>query len=268
MRSLTFVVLLPVDSVGSGGSLTGVDRFTFGNIAPAQTNRYAAHLLVVWILTFYVFYLIKREYGKFVVLRQDFLISKAHSRLAQSKTVLVTGVAQEYLNEESLRRFCDVLPGGVKRIWLARNLGDLPEVYDRRLAASGKLESAETAYLKLATKAILKASKSKKGNALPAPSPEELESDSSLISRYVPDKKRPSHKLGFLGLFGKKVDTINWCREEIVKTDRELLEAQSILRGSDADVKYKKESAAFIQFNTQIAAHLFAQFVPSFSLDF
>lgn len=92
----------------------------------------------------------------FVVLRQEFLISKAHSKLAQSKTVLVTGVAKEYLNVASLTQFCNFLPGGVKRIWIARNLGDLPDLYDRRLAACEKLESAETAVLRMAAKAILK----------------------------------------------------------------------------------------------------------------
>lgn len=71
-------------------------------------------------MTVYVFYLLRREYSRFIVLRQDFLISKDHSKHAQSKTVLVTGVAQEYLNVESLTRFCQYVPGGVKQIWLAR----------------------------------------------------------------------------------------------------------------------------------------------------
>lgn len=114
--------------------------FTFGNVGPTQTPRYAAHLILCWLLTcekrrslcasaptnpgpqfaVYVFYLIKREFAAFIILRQDFLISREHSRLAQSKTVLVTGVSKEYLNVESLTKFCSVLPGGVKRIWLAR----------------------------------------------------------------------------------------------------------------------------------------------------
>lgn len=124
-----------------------------------------------------------------------------------------------------------------------RSLGDLPDIYDRRLAASNKLESAETAYLKSATQAInkagKKAAKSKKGEVTthPAPTPEEMEADSSLISRYVEKKDRPTHKLGFLGLIGKKVDSLNWCREEIAVTDKELLEAQAVLRGGNADVQ-------------------------------
>lgn len=113
--------------------------FTFGNVGKTETPRYAAHLILTWFLTcapksrprrqhsltfstplVYVFYLIKREFAAFIILRQDFLISKEHSRLAQSKTVLVTGVSKEYLTVENLNKFCSVLPGGVKRIWLAR----------------------------------------------------------------------------------------------------------------------------------------------------
>ena len=41
----------------------------------------------------------------------------------------------------------------------------------------------------------------------------------------VPKEQRPTHKLGFLGLFGEKVDTIDWCRDEI-RTCTELLETE------------------------------------------
>lgn len=33
-----------------------------------------------------------------------------------------------------------------------------------------------------------------------------------MIARYVPEHKRPKHRLGFLGLWGRKVDTIEWCK--------------------------------------------------------
>src|SRR4051812_27568608 len=98
----------------------------------------------------WVFYLIKRELGIFVVLRQEFLISTKHVRLAQSRTVLVTGVPKDFLSVEALTRFTNVLPGGVKRIWLARDLGDVPDLYKRRTKACSKLENAETALLRKA----------------------------------------------------------------------------------------------------------------------
>jgi hypothetical protein len=115
------------------------------------------------------------------------------------------------------------------------------------------LEGAETSLLKSAAAAI------KKNKVKDAPSPEELEANHSLIERYVPAKDRPHHKLGFLGLLGKKVDTIEWCREEIKLTNDGLEDGKSIIHGEDADKSYEPQSAAFIQFNDQMAAHMFAQ---------
>lgn len=60
----------------------------------------------------------------------------------------------------------------------------------------------------------------------------------------------------------RRVDSIEWAKEEIVKTNQELDEARVVLSGAGANEKYPAESAAFIQFNTQIAAHMFAQYVP------
>lgn len=117
---MTWIILLPVDAANSGGNHTGVEQFTFGNVGDRQQSRYAAHLILAWLLTFWVLYLIKREYANFIVLRQEFLMSKAHRRLAQAKTVLVTGVPKELLDEATMERFCSVLPGGAKRIWFAR----------------------------------------------------------------------------------------------------------------------------------------------------
>ncbi|GAA6042266.1 hypothetical protein JCM8097_000605 [Rhodosporidiobolus ruineniae] len=251
---VTWVILLPVDAAGSKGSNTGINKFTFGNVGQSEQPRYAAHLILVWIGTLWVLYLIKREYANFIVLRQDFLMSKDHMRLAQSKTVLVTGVPKEFLNQNAMHRFCSVLPGGAKRIWFARDLKELPDLFDRREKACKKLESAETKLLKLATKQIRK---NHKKNLTP---PEvDAESNKGEITRYVPQKKRPSHKLGPLGLWGKKVDTIDWAREEIAETSKELEKEREQLGGENGSEKYPTESAAFIQFHSQMAAHMFAQ---------
>lgn len=47
---LTWVILLPVDAAKARGTGTGIEMFTFGNVGNA-TARYAAHLIIVWILT-------------------------------------------------------------------------------------------------------------------------------------------------------------------------------------------------------------------------
>lgn len=167
--------------------------------------------------------------------------------------------------------------------WLTarRNLKELPDIYDRRMAACAKLESAETALLR--TAAELRQEKIKKGE----PQQADIESapavDAAAI--VVPKDKRPTHRLGFLGLWGEKVDSIDWAREEIQTCNKLLDEARQIIeqedqahdveeeegsrgKGKDAPLKtmriakesrYPPLNSAFITFHRQIAAHLAAQ---------
>ena len=109
-----------------------------------------------------------------------------------------------------------------------RNLKELPDVYDRRLAACDKLESAETSLLKTATKLRLKAvqTAAKNGTDVEA---------SNLESIQVPESERPTHKLGFLGLLGQKVDSINWAREEIATCTQLLEEGREKLLDGDEE---------------------------------
>ena len=88
----------------------------------------------------------------FVTCRQQYLIDPVHSASAQANTVLVTGVPTQFLNEAALTKLFSHVPGGVRKIWLNRDLKELPELYDRRLKACNMLESAETSLLNMATK--------------------------------------------------------------------------------------------------------------------
>lgn len=48
---LTFVVLLPLDAVGTNVSSTGLNSFSFGNIPANQQIRYVGHLLCAYAVT-------------------------------------------------------------------------------------------------------------------------------------------------------------------------------------------------------------------------
>jgi hypothetical protein len=76
---VTWLVLLPVDSAGIGQSKSnGISQFNWQkyvhqsspssvylkppfSITPDQSNRYAAHIIVVYVLTFFTLWLIRRE---------------------------------------------------------------------------------------------------------------------------------------------------------------------------------------------------------------
>ena len=64
---------------------------------------------------------------------------------------------------------------------------------------------------------------------------------------------------------GQKVDTIDWCKQEIVETNRLLAEARETLQkdinqpGTGDDETYPPLNSAFVLFNQQIGAHMAAQ---------
>jgi hypothetical protein len=96
------------------------------------------------------------------------------------------------------------------------------------------LESAETTLVKKAIqqhKSMLKSSQDKAQPFLPETikrvhSRELSTAEQDPVDQFVHRKSRPSHRLGFLGLFGKKVDTIDYCKDEIVKLTGQLEEAR------------------------------------------
>ncbi len=157
----------------------------------------------------------------FVHMRHQFLISKSHSRLAQARTVLITSVPNELANEHDMREFASFIPGGVDRVWFYRDKKLLNEIFEERQELCQKLESAEADVLKQATKAWRAKQAAHKKALKRKPkdeeSKEELElvlspASHELLDELVPAKKRPTHRTGFLGIFGRKVDTLDWCR--------------------------------------------------------
>jgi len=176
----------------------------------------------------------------YVKVRQRFLVSPAHSSTAQACTVLVTGIPPKYLSESALARLFSHLPGGVRKVWVNRDLGDMPDLYSRRLKACQLLESAETSLLNKAVKRnnqkqkkIAKNGNKENNNFSPARDPEAA--TNFLIEELVPREDRPSHRLPLFSWFpsipfvGKKVDTIEWAREQVHELNTQLEQRREIL---------------------------------------
>ncbi|KAI0656899.1 hypothetical protein C8Q70DRAFT_301969 [Cubamyces menziesii] len=304
---VSWVILLPITAVRSDNTgRTGLDRFTFGNVPANQQPRYAAHLILTWFFTIWIWWNIRHEMKHFVTTRQRWLIEPDNSSSAMASTILITGVPRNYLSESAIRNLFSHLPGGVRKVWLNRDLKEMPDLYERRLNAAKKLESAETTLLNTAVKlhnkklkAEAKAAKKGRrvstdtanndGRPLTDPSIIDVEQgDVSLAEKLVPKNKRPTHRLPpfswmpfSLPLMGKKVDSIEWARQELAETNKALREARRTLARdvaatsnlpepgtnhpdalkADAGTSqtYPPLNSAFVLFNKQIAAHMAAQ---------
>jgi len=93
------------------------------------------------------------------------------------------------------------------------------------MAATSKLESAETSLLRTATKIHF--------SSQPPSDPSTSTTKPATIQVDIPPKSRPTHKLGFLGLWGKKVDSITWARTEIAECTKLLDEAREKIGTAD-----------------------------------
>lgn len=314
---ISWIILLPVDSVGtSSGTSDSLTQFEFGNIGRHQQSRLWAHLVLAWFFTVWIWWNINHEMSHFVTTRQRWLIDPAQASSAQANTILVTGVPQRYLTESALKELFSHLPGGVSKVWLNRDLKEMPDLHERRVTACKVLESAETSLMntavKIRNKQQKKAAKAAKkagdksgdtdrnvssdGQPLTAPSVAETDSgEANLAEKLVPRKKRPTYRLPILSflpslpLIGKKVDAIEWAREEIVITNTALRESRRALArevtrttsrafdGRSQEEHYNEENpdamkpdpnssqlypplnSAFVLFDRQIAAHMAAQ---------
>lgn len=158
-----------------------------------------------------------------------------------SRTVLFTSVPDDYLNEAKLR---DVLGPQVVRIWIPTDTKELEDLVNGREKNAMKLEGAETKLIRLANEARLKMIK-KGGDPARDENNGDVEGESgSIAARWITPKDRPTHRIGKLGLYGQKVDTINWCRSELQKAMPEVEAEQEKHRSGQA----KKLRAVFVEF--------------------
>ncbi len=249
---ITWPILFPVNITGGGGQ-TQLDLLSYSNIdnsTPSGRNRYYAHLFTAWIYYGFIMYLIFRECIFYISLRQAFLLSPFYSQRISSRTVLFTSVPATYLDERKLRK---IFGPSVKNVWITGNTEKLDKLVEERDKAAMKLEKSEVKLIKLANKERLKAIK--KGAAVgdddesKAQAPGDAESG-SIAARWISRKKRPTHRIGFLGLLGKKVDSIDWSRTELERLIPEVSAAQARYRAGD----YEMIPAVFIEFRTQAEA--------------
>ncbi|RDA84710.1 hypothetical protein CP532_2764 [Ophiocordyceps camponoti-leonardi (nom. inval.)] len=238
---ITWPILFPINATG-GGNNEQLEILSYSNIAIRNNNRLYAHAFVAWLVYGFVMYMIMRECIFYINLRQAYLLTPQYSRRISSRTVLFTAVPSDFLNESRIR---SMFNNTVRRVWIAGNSDKLEELVEERDDAAMKLEKAQVKLIKMVNKARVK--DAKKGTAAPA---DDVDATDNIAARYVPDKKRPSHRTGPLGLVGKKVDTIDWCRQELRRLIPEADRGQDEWRAGN----FQTVNAIFVEFETQADA--------------
>lgn len=241
---ITWVILFPVNATGKGG-LSQLEVLSFSNVSvDLSPNYHYAHVFVAWAVYGFIMYMILRECIFYINLRQAYMLTPQYARRISSRTVLFTVVPNYYLDEARIRQ---MFPNTVLYVWIAGKTDKLDKMVDERDKVAMKLENAEIKLIKMANKAHGAAAK--KGAE---PADHDDAETGNVVARYVPDKKRPSHRTGPLGLLGKKVDTIKWSRSELQR----LVPATEQAQAEWAAGNYEKANAFIVEFNTQADAQV------------
>lgn len=168
----------------------------------------------------------------YTYLRTRFLLSRRVASRISARTVLFTNVPTDQRSEEALRAAF----GQVRHVWLAADAKELEDLAKDSDKTSMKLEGAEVKFCKTATKAYSKDQ-----------AQSQTSKDVEDPMRWADTKKRPTHRLKYVG---KKVDSIDWCREHLSTILPEIESQQALYyRGAVQTI-----SAAFIEFETVGAA--------------
>jgi len=267
---ITWPVLFPVYATGGAGG-SQLDLLSMSNINKAGSGkyRYLASTFVGWIFFGFVLMLVTRESIFYINLRQAFLLSPVYANRISSRTVLFTSVPVEYRDEAKLRK---VFGESVKRIWITRDTKSVDELVEERDKVALRLESAEVKLIRTANEERLKAIK--KGGEQPAAEEPVAAADGdvesgSVAARWIPEKKRPTHKLGKFGLYGQKVDSINWSRSRLETLIPATDAAQAAYKNGETDtiggvfIEFKHQSDAQSAYQT-LSHHQALQMSPRY----
>ncbi|KAJ0113337.1 hypothetical protein Patl1_01967 [Pistacia atlantica] len=223
IASLAFAVMVPVNWTNktlkrSNLIYSNIDMLSISNI-PTGSRRFWTHLVMAYAFTFWTCYVLKREYEIVAAMRLHFLASE--QRRPDQFTVLVRNVPpdpDESVSELVEHFFLVNHPEHYLTHQVVYNANKLSELVNKKKKLQNWLDFYELKH-----------------------------------SRHP--SRKPSLKTGFLGLWGNRVDAIDFYISKIDRLTKEInLERDKILSNSKSVMP-----AAFVSFKTRWAAAVCAQ---------
>ncbi|ONH93659.1 hypothetical protein PRUPE_8G244700 [Prunus persica] len=224
ITALALIVLVPVNYTGNTLGKTrevtfsDIDKLSISNI-PSGSPKFWAHMVMSYVFSFWTCFVLYHEYKTVATKRLAFLASE--KRRPDQFTVLVRNVPpdpDESVSEHIEHFFCVNHPDHYLTHQVVYNANKLAAVVAKKKSWNNWLVYYQTKYERN-------------------------------------PKSRPTTKTGFLGLWGHKVDAINYYTEEIEKmSQEEKQEREKVVSDPDAIMP-----AAFVSFRTRWGAAVCAQ---------
>ncbi|MFQ6633853.1 hypothetical protein Gotur_012396, partial [Gossypium turneri] len=220
---IAFTVMIPVNWNNntlehSGLTYSDIDKLSISNI-PIGSHKFWTHLVLAYGFTFWTCYVLKREYEIVAAMRLHFLASD--QRRPDQFTVLVRNVPpdpDESVTELVQHFFLVNHPHHYLSHQLVYNANKLSELVNEKKKIQNWLDFYQNKY---------------KRNPL----------------------KRPSLKTGFLGLWGNRVDAIDFYTSIVERLSRDICGEREKVSSNTKSIM----PAAFVSFKTRWGAAVCAQ---------
>lgn len=235
---LTWPILIPINATG-GGNSSQLDKITIGNIS--DSKKLYAHAVIAWVFFCFVMFTVARERLWLIGLRQAWNTSKSNAQRLSSRTVLFLSAPAEALDEQNYQRY---FGNDAVRIWPATKTEKLESLVSSRNSKVQELEAAETTLILWVSKKIRKNEGKSDGRNGSSTTYDRLPAD-------VKKSLRPTHIIKTPpGPVGKRVDTIEWLRDQIKEKEAEI----SKLRDEYEVKEVNGAAAVFVEYRTLAAA--------------
>lgn len=147
---ITWPVLLPVNATGGGGA-SQLDRLGFGNVV--YSNHLYAHAIIAWLFFGFVMFVVARERIWLVGLRQAWYLSRTNASRLSSRTVLYLDPQDEASADDHVQ---STFGSDARSQWVITKTKHLDDAVKSRDSKAEKLEAAEVAFLRQASKKLAK----------------------------------------------------------------------------------------------------------------
>ncbi|KAF9933161.1 hypothetical protein FBU30_006327 [Linnemannia zychae] len=215
-----------------------------------------------WVFSILTLFTLWKAYEGYVSIRRKYMLQRA--KTITNRTVMVVGLPSHLQNDRALATFYESLgAGNVESAHVVRHVRTLKRLIEQRAHALKQLERAYTQYYGNPSKfpgydpdKILEDNERAMSEHVEGVEGHDVDTteNSSLLRPTPKGKKRPTTRLGLWGLFGKKVDKIDHCREVFATLDK----AVQKMRMSRI---FATTSVGFVTFEEMHSAQILAQTV-------
>lgn len=232
---ITWPILLPVNATG-GGNASQLDRLGLGNVG--YKDRLYAHAVVAWLFFVFVMFIVARERMWLIGLRQAWYLSRANASRLSSRTVLYLDPPKDVSTASDVQtNFGDE----AKTQWVVNPTKPLDDLVEARDAKTLKLEYAEVAFIRSATKKISKSSEGE--NPTSAQPPES--------THPSVESARPRERTYYVA--GHATDLIDRLRGDVEEAAEKVHDKRQSYQAQDASTTHGR-SAVFVEYSDQLAA--------------